>query len=186
MRRGPVVTHVELLHGDTFPQARRAHELALEIGASVVSVDAGGVGATAAAWMRQQEHVPYELREVLFGQPPAGAKTRYGPRTTNGQQFARRNAQLGWGVRLHLVVDAPDLAITPDAPHNLTMGRYLGQLGQPTWDHDASMRVRVDKGTPSPDAYDGTVLAFAEESRRGLRVPGARSAARILTVRANR
>ena len=175
-KTGTVVTHVELLHGDTIPQAKRAHEFCLEIGASLLNVDAGGPGLAAAAWIRglkdDGHDVPYAMREVLFGAPPGGRKTRFSAGTTNGQQFARRNAQLGWAVRQHVVVDAPDLVILESAPKNLGMAQYLAQLSQPTWDRDSAQRVRVDKGEPSPDASDATVLAFAEESRRGLRVPG--------------
>ena len=103
---------------------------------------------------------------------PAGAKSKYSARSTNAQQFSRRNAQMAWGVRHHVVGDHADLQILQDAPQNIGMERYLSQLAQPVWDHDVSVRVRIDKGEPSPDAYDATVLAFAEESRRGLRAPG--------------
>ena len=171
-RHGPVVTHIEMLHGDTIPQAKRVHEFCMDVGASVLSVDVGGVGAVAASWIRNQDIVPYTLREVLFGVAPAGAKSKYSARSTNAQQFSRRNAQMAWGVRHHVVGDHADLQILQDAPQNIGMERYLSQLAQPVWDHDVAVRVRIDKGEPSPDAYDATVLAFAEESRKGLRAPG--------------
>ena len=186
VRRGAVITHIEMLDGDTIPQAKRVHGHAIEIGASVVSVDAGGVGAVAAAWMRGQDFVPYSLDEVLFGDPPAGPRTRYGPKSTNAQQFARRNGQLAWGVRHHVVGDFADLAIADHAVQNIGMEAYLSQLAQPIWKHDAAQRVVIDKGAPSPDAYDATVLAFAPESRRGLRAPGVRSSARLATFTPSR
>ena len=183
-RQGPVVKHIEMLHGDTIPQAKRVHAFCMDVGASVLSVDAGGVGAVAASWIRNQEYVPYQLREVLFGSAPAGAKTKYSARSTNAQQFSRRNAQMAWGVRHHVVGDHADLVILHDAPQNIGMEAYLSQLAQLVWDYDASMRVRIDKGTPSPDAADATLLAFAEESRRGLRAPGFRRQAGFATFAA--
>lgn len=185
VRYGPVVTWIEVLQGDTIDQARRVHTLAMDLNASAVSVDAGGgYGTAAAAWLRGQEYVTYAIREVLFGDPPAGRQALYSGRTTNGQQFARRNAQMAWAVRHHLIGVNPDLVILADAARNLPMLRYVMQLAQPVWTRDTAMRIHVDKGEPSPDAYDATVLAFAEESRRGLRAAGVRrSGRRILTVR---
>lgn len=185
VRTGPVIWYVEMLDGGTIEQAKRAHELAMQVNASVLAVDAGGqVGATAAAWLRLQDYQTYTLREVLFGDPPAGGRTRYSPRTTNAQQFSRRNAQMWWGLRHHVVGDFADLVIDTRAPQNIPMDQYLTQISQAQWSHDGAMRIRIDKGEPSPDAADATVLAFSEESRRGLRAPGARRGPRIVTVRA--
>ena len=52
---------------------------------------------------------------------------------------------------------------------------YLAQLSQPEWKEDVSGRIVIDKSpedAPSPDLYDATVLAFASDSRSGLRAAG--------------
>ena len=143
----------------------------MDVGASVLSVDAGGVGAVAASWIRNQDHVPYLLREVLFGVAPAGAKTKYSARSTNAQQFSRRNAQMAWGVRHHVVGDHADLQILQDAPQNIGMERYLSQLAQPVWDHDVAVRVRDRQGR----AVAGRLRRDGAGVRRGIAAAGLRA-----------
>ena len=49
---------------------------------------------------------------------------------------------------------------------------YLAQLSQPEWKENLSGHVVIDKApedAPSPDLYDATALAFAADSRSGLR-----------------
>ena len=173
VRYGHIITHVELLHGDTYSQAEIAHNLAMELNASVIAIDAGGpYGAAAAEWLRRTEYRTYEIRDILFGSPPAAPTIRFSAKTTQEQQFSRRNAQMAWGVRIRVVGDFADLIILESAPKNLSMPQYIQQMTQPVWHHDVAVRVVVDKGTPSPDAYDSTILAFSEDSRRGLKAPG--------------
>ena len=50
---------------------------------------------------------------------------------------------------------------------------YLTQLAQPVWGEGLTSLLEVDKqpeDMPSPDLYDATVLAFAWDSREGLKV----------------
>ena len=188
VRYGSVVTHVENLNmGGTIEQAQRVHELAMELHASVVTVDTGGiVGGSGTSHLIGQDYRTYAVQGVGFGKLPGGPKVRYSDHATNAQEFSRRNAQLAWCLRGHAIGDHADLVIAADAPKNLGMNDYLRQLAQPTWRRDTAQRVVIDKGEPSPDAYDATVLAFAEESRRGLRAPGFKGrgpAIRLLTPR---
>ena len=49
---------------------------------------------------------------------------------------------------------------------------YLAQLSQPEWKENLSGHVVIDKApedAPPPDLYDATALAFAADSRSGLR-----------------
>ena len=61
------------------------------------------------------------------------------------------------------------LVINPGIP-NLNV--YLSQLAQPEWSENRSGKIVIDKqpdGMPSPDLYDATVLAFAYDSRYGVK-----------------
>lgn len=61
------------------------------------------------------------------------------------------------------------LFINPDIPH---IERYLSQLAQPKWDFSETGRIRIlkkEEDEPSPDLFDATSLAYARDSRNGLR-----------------
>ena len=61
------------------------------------------------------------------------------------------------------------LFINPEIPH---IERYLSQLAQPRWEFSETGRIRIlkkEEDEPSPDLFDATSLAFAQDSRNGLR-----------------
>ena len=114
---------------------------------------------------------------------------------TNEQFFARRGSQLWWALKmradntLSLSLDhvglasttaRPELAfyVAPGAVRGMPEEQYLAELSQPVWDTNIAGKVEVDKqpklsigGTepPSPDMAEATALAFARDSRTGLR-----------------
>ena len=62
------------------------------------------------------------------------------------------------------------LFISPEAANK---PRFLDQLSQPEWDENDTGRIVITK-TPgnatSPDMFDATCLAFAHDSRNGIRL----------------
>ena len=180
-RRGPLILHAESwssqVLGDT---ARRADTYCREHGARQLYYDVGGVGAGIRSHLAEMPNREYGAQPVNFGGAVAGPNRTYTYRVSNKDFFARRNAQLAWALRLRAqrtgrLLDGdevdPDrcLFIARGIPHLET---YLAQLSQPEWKEDVSGRVVIDKapeGALSPDLYDATVLAFASDSRSGLR-----------------
>ena len=142
-------------------------------------VDATGVGQGAIAQYqaRRLPHVP-----VAFGAPPRGRGVLWTRGATNADYFERRNAQLGWVLRMRLEnayrvhVQGERLPpercgwINPDVPERDLL---VEELARPVFTLSPTGKVRIekhglDKGA-SPDLYDALALAWAEDSLRGLR-----------------
>lgn len=184
VRKGPLILEsIRWRSKYTGNVARRAHVLAHEWEAKVIHYDVGGMGAgVQSTFVEMREQQDYVTRPENFGSAVKGADSRYSHRVTNGQHFQRRNAQLGFAVKLRatwtrMLLNGEDvhprrcLFINPQIEE---LQEYTAQLSQPEWKENTSGRVEVDKnpeGTPSPDMYDATVLAFASDSRYGLKHP---------------
>jgi len=114
----------------------------------------------------------YAVNGVSFGAAPSGPRQHFASGTRNGDQFARRNAQMAWAVRLRIMRGDGDdprwrLRLPPDLP---LLDELLRQCGQPTWqEHELTGRISVSKGAPSPDLFDALCLAFTADSVGGLR-----------------
>ena len=148
-----------------------------------LNYDAGGVGAPIKGEFARMR-VPFVLRPINFGQKVGGPKRYYERMRTNQDVFARRNAQMGFGVRLRAMrtvrlrkgehVDPREcLFINPKIPH---LEQFLSQLSRPLWrPNPTTGKIEIDKrgdndqNIKSPDKYDSTVLAFARDSDAGLR-----------------
>ena len=180
-RRGPLILHAESWSSQVLGEtARRADTYCRENGARQLYYDVGGVGAGIRSHLAEMPNREYGAQPVNFGGAVAGPNRTYTYRVSNKDFFARRNAQLAWALRLRAqrtgrLLDGdevdPDrcLFIASDIPH---LEMYLAQLSQPEWKEDVSGRVVIDKapeGALSPDLYDATALAFASDSRSGLR-----------------
>ncbi len=182
-RQGPLIVSADSwssqILGDT---ARRADTFCRENGARMLYYDVGGVGAGVRSYLTEMTDREYAARPVNFGEAVAGPDRNYSYRVANRGFFARRNAQLAWALRLRAQQTSKLLAgenidkdqclfISPRIPR---LEHFMAQLSQPEWDEDIAGRIVVDKqpeNAPSPDFYDATALAFAWDSRSGLRVP---------------
>lgn len=183
LRRGPCVLSVEQWSAGTLGDtARKAHARCAHETAAVLYYDVGGIGAGIRSHLAEIRTRAYAARPINFGSAPEGATRSYTRSMTNADFFARRSSQLGWALRLRAqrtqrLMDGepvdPDscLFVSPRLPR---LDEYLAQLAQPEVDEDASGRMTLDKrpeDAPSPDMYDATALAFAGDSRYGLRNP---------------
>ncbi len=181
IRVGPAIRYVKKWRSDDLGlTARRADGICREWGVKRLYYDAGGVGAPIRSFFNLIEDRPYAIRPELFGGTVKGGKTIYFYKLTNEQFFMRRNAQLGFGMKLRLqntnrllkgkpVEKDRCLFIDPECSDRLE--EYLAELSQPTWQQGTTGKVELikrDKDEPSPDLYDGSVLAFARDSTNGL------------------
>ena len=180
-RYGPVVEHGEswqsYIIGDT---ARRAHSYAREHDAQILVYDAGGLGAGVRSYLSEMTDRAYAARPELFGGSVKGGEELYSYRLTNTDFFARRNAQMAWGLRLRAqytkrLLEGENvpvnrcLFINPDIPH---LDEFMAQLAQPTWKENVAGRIEINKvpdNEASPDLFDATCLAFARDSEYGLK-----------------
>ena len=183
-RRGPILFYADSWSAPTLGKtARRADRWAVEVGATRMHYDAGGPGGSIRSYISEMVERPYTLRGENFGGKVMGEDVLYTRGLVNKQFFHRRNAQMGWGVRLRAnatvryLEEEPNihadqcLFINPDLKRRQD---FLAQLSQPEWDENLTGKMVVDKqpeDAPSPDDYDATILAFANDSRRGLRRP---------------
>ena len=193
-RKGPNIVDLERWARATTSQtARRTHNYIRRRGdVRALYYDRGGVGAGVRGTLADLGDVDYAIRPVSFGEAVKGPKRRYTRKATNKDYFARRNAQLAWGLRLRALrtqrlMDERDpqaanidpmtcLFIDPRLPR---VDFFLQELAQPEWSENTSGQVTIDKlpgerGKKdtlihSPDLYDAAVLAFARDSESGLR-----------------
>ena len=180
-RRGPLIVHAEKwrapIIGDTF---RRANSYAHANGVVRLFYDVGGIGGGMTSYFRELPTRPYVIRPELFGGAVKGAKTMFSYRFDNETFFQRRNAQLGWALRLRaqntqrlrageLVNPEKCLFIDPSIPR---LDEFLAQLQQPAWrENELTGKVELmkrDEDEESPDLYDAAVLSFARDSENGL------------------
>ena len=181
-RCGPTILHAEewrsAFIGDT---ARRAHAYAKREGIGRVNYDVGGIGAGIRSYFNEFENRPYATVPVNFGGAVMGAERRYTYRTTNAEHFLRRNSQLAFALRMRAMNTQRLIAGDDIDPHKClfistaipNLSRFLAQLSQPEWDDSQTGKVMIlkqDEDEPSPDLYDAAVLAFAQDSVRGLRI----------------
>ncbi len=180
-RRGPCIVHAEKwrsnIIGDT---ARRADHYAGESGATRLYYDVQGVGAGVRSYFAENVKRRYSVKPELFGGSVKGAKTTYSYRVSNGEFFARRNAQLGWALRLRAqntkkllsgerIDPARCLFIDDSIPR---LDEFLAQLSQPAWRESMTGKtelIKRDEDEASPDLYDAAVLAFSHDSIYGLK-----------------
>ena len=184
-RIGPYITGAERWTAPSFAEtATRANHHASDIGAVAMYYDAGG-GYGGGVWshlrqMQREAPLPYAVHGINFGAAVEGPKTEYLRGQTNAAYFAHRNAQMAWALRMRALrtkqlLDGEDvdpalcLFIDPSIPNLDTL---LVQLSQPEWEENSTGHIVIDKqpeDAPSPDMYDAAILAFAYDSRNGLR-----------------
>ena len=184
-RKGPCITDYVTWSsavGELGRTARRMDGHARSIGAVSAYYDAGGPGQGVRSHLREMGRRPYGLKPIIFGSEVAGRDRMFQRGSTNFEYFARRNAQLGWAPRMRAqmtrrLLDGENvpkfrcLFINPRLPR---LESFLAVLNQPIFEEDLGGRLRIRKQPedtmPSPDEYDGTVLAFAHDSRFGLKL----------------
>ena len=180
-RVGSAITHVDAWRGgpgSVGETVRRADAWCREHSAAVLYYDAGGLGVR--SHFDELGARPYAIRPVLFGGALEGPDETYSRGVDNKDFFSRRNAQLAWVLRLRaqrtlrlMEGDAVDpescLVIDPGIP---CLETYMAQLSQPEWKENMSGKIVIEKSpddAPSPDLYDATVLAYAHDSRYGVK-----------------
>ena len=185
LRRGPALYRIDRWAGVTLGNtARRANQTCVDQGVTRMYFDAGGPGAGVRSYLKEMESgLTYRVEPVNFGGEVKAGQVRYAKGQTNKQFFSKRNAQLGWSLRLRAnhtkrLVEGEKIAhdkclfINPDIPD---LEDILAQMTQPQWDEDTAGRMRIhkipEKGLESPDSYDSTILAFGRDSQRGLTNP---------------
>ena len=181
LRRGPLIQAVHTWSALTLGEtARRAHGICSERGVSRLYYDASGIGGGVRSHLHEIGNKPYYADPVLFGGAVLGPKREYSYRVHNNDFFARRNAQLGWALRLRAQrteqllkgenIDPERCLFIDSGIPGLEM--YLSEMTQPLWKENSSGKMEIDKmgrNEKSPDRYDATALAFAWDSRAGLR-----------------
>ena len=187
MRNGPVIEYVRSWRAVTLDvTCRRADLLSEHFNVNWMHVDAGGVGAGVEPLLAFVNPTrSYSVRPELFGGKVLGPKKRYTRKHTNAEFFARRNAQLGWALRLRALrtrrLRRGEKHVNPQDclfinPKIRRLEAYLGEMSQPVWRRNPTTGkvelVKRDEDNPSPDMYDATVLAFAGDSLRGLKARG--------------
>ncbi|MCY3553722.1 MAG: phage terminase large subunit [Gemmatimonadetes bacterium] len=184
LRRGPCLFRLDRWSENTLGRtARRMDGAMRELGGTRLYYDVGGVGAGIRSHLIEMKPSPtYGIRPENFGGAVKGPKVLYTRGQTNEQFFQRRNAQLGWGMRLRAnltqrLMEGDDvdmnkcLFISPELERR---EEALAEFDQPIWEEDTSGRMKIDKtpdDAPSPDAYDGAILSFAYDSEGGLTRP---------------
>jgi hypothetical protein len=150
--------------------------------------DAGGVGATLkrdfTRLMPDGEKKPYFVKPFLFGGATNGKENIYikagTSSITNGNYFARQNAQAWWNLRQRAMntinrLDGKEidlsrcLLINENIPE---LELLIDQLSNATYTENDSSKITVDKygdEDKSPDKADAAVQAFASDIRKGLR-----------------
>jgi len=183
VRRGPVVEHVTRWRGklgSDLRLARRAARVCEAFGVERLHVDAGGVGSGVYSHLREIRR-NFSVHAEQFGAGVKGPEEEVYFGRTNADYFGRRNAQLGWNLRLRarmtqLLMEGKAVDRTrclflhddlPDWP-----GLHK-ELSQPEWEESGvTGKIEVEKSPdelPSPDRYDATVRAFAAATAFGIR-----------------
>ena len=181
-RDGPILYHAEKWHAPTLGDtARRADHYARENAVERVYYDAAGVGAAVRSYFADWDTRHYSVRPEQFGGAVKGGEASFSYRQKNKDFFARRNAQLGWALRLRAMntrklLDGEEvnvdqcLFIDPSIPR---LEEFMAQLSQPAWREGITGKVELmkrDENEKSPDLYDAAVLAFARDSESGLKL----------------
>ena len=188
-RQGPVLWEARKWYArNTDETAAIADEDATQHGVEYLHYDAIGVGAgVKAAFDRYVGRVGgryYAVRPEAFGGAVKGKLTQFVTGRTNEQQFALRNAQLGWALRMRVTntmrLLSGDTGVNPlDClfiyPGIADLNTLLVQMSQPAWrTNETNGKIELakrDEDEQSPDLYDAVVLAFARDSEYGLSEP---------------
>ena len=181
VRVGPILSHAEKWRADHLGiTARRADRLAEEHAISHMSYDAGGIGAGVRAFFVEMGHRQYSTIPELFGGKIKGELAMFNYRMNNKQFFQKRNAQMGWALRLRAqntqrLVAGDD--VNPERclfiDHRIpNLNELMAQLAQPSYrENPMTGRTELEKrddDEASPDLYDAVALAFARDSEYGL------------------
>ena len=186
-RFGPAIMSAERWNAPSFAETTiRADRHCREVGAVALYYDeGGGYGAGVYSHLRQLGSVnslPYAVRGVNFGAAVEAPLSAYTRTQTNADYFARRNAQMAWALRQRAtrtkrLMDGEDipleqcLFIDPSI-ERVTRELLKTQMSQPEWEENTTGHIVIDKAPndeASPDLYDAVALAFAYDSRNGLR-----------------
>ena len=181
IRRGPRIESVQTWSGVTVDEAtRKAHRVMQEKGVEHLFYDATGLGVGVRITLQNIGDYEYFAEPIQFGGPVTGPDKKYSMGVTNKALFGRRAGQLAWALRQRArhterylsgekgIDPEYCLAINPNIPN---LEAYLEQLAQPQWKESTTSHIEVDKygeTESSPNMYDGTALAFANDSRNGL------------------
>ncbi len=186
IRQGPTIAYAASWPSSTpgvlLPTAARATELAHHHDVYRLYYDATGVGGPIRGDFGRLS-AQFSHRPLNFGDPVAGPGRRYERGRSNKDVFARRNAQLGFGLRLRAMrtlrllrgadVDPNTCLFIPDDGRVENLHEFLAALSRPKWRaNPVTGRIEIDKTggeDKSPDLYDATALAFARDSEGGLR-----------------
>lgn len=180
-KRGACIVHAEKWRSNILGEtARRADRIARESGTARLFYDVQGVGAGVRSYFAEMTERPYSTRPEMFGGKVKGGDVRYNYRVSNDEFFARRNAQLGWALRVRAMkterllngeeVDPDECLFISDKIPRLE--EFLAQLSQPAWRESMTGKtelIKRDEEEASPDLYDAAVLAFSQDSVRGLK-----------------
>ena len=132
----------------------RAHKACRAAGVAALYYDVTGVGAGVRSDMQRMAPLPYSPRPVGFGDEVGGKDRRYTRHYTNGDFFARRNAQLAWGLRLraqqteNLLSGREDVRLDDCLfinPAIEGIDDYMAELTQPLWADNNSGQKTIDK-----------------------------------------
>ena len=193
LRSGPELFHVETWRGSQSftpsDSTRHAKRVCDEHGVARFRYDAGGVGAAVRGPLIEM-NPEFQVRGVQFGGKVDLPDATFLRRATTGarsnsEYFANWASQAGWVPRLRAmntqrlvdgeVVDAADcLFIHPELPH---LEDVLAELAQPEWT-DRTGKLKIEKQPheageaepPSPDCWDGTILAYGGDAGRAYRL----------------
>ncbi len=189
IRRGPVIEFADAWFaerpGYLTPTATRADREARKRDVQKINYDSGGVGAPIREpfhRLSEENGYTYSVNPVTFGGAVEGKERMFSRNKTNEQMFNKRNAQMAWALRLRaqstvrLLAGDKDvdptrcLFIDPSIPR---VEEFMAQLSQAQWrDNDFTGKTELDKRgdlEKSPDLFDAACLAFASDSRSGLR-----------------
>lgn len=144
--------------------------------------DAGGLGAGIKSEMSKLPSDYTRYRPFLFGGAVEGKDNQYTKGITNGDFFAKLNAQAWWNLRLRAentlrlvkgqTVDFDRcLFIESQRMTEVQMNQLLIELSQCVYD-DSTGKIKVDKAPDdkkSPNMADAVVMAYAYDLRKGLK-----------------
>ena len=186
VRQGPTIVHFSdwpsEKQGHFEPTALKAHGVIDEYTLDRLCYDGTGVGSAMRGEFARIDR-EYSVKPINFGAGVGGPKRRFNTNKTNKDQFARRNAQLAWALRLRanktIQLLAGDADVEPEQclfiHSDMERARHLRlmtQLSQPKWrNNPQSGRIELDKRDgkeKSPDLFDAVCLSFARDSDTGL------------------
>ena len=196
IRQGPEMLNVKRWSSTHLGRtARRANTYCLEDNVARLYFDATGIGAGIRSHLidmaEQVEgtRLAYGVRPIEFGGAVEGKDVMFTRRITNGDFFFQKKEQMGWNLRLRAEatqrwLDTEDAKLVDPTtclfinPEIKNLEDCLAEMSQPVADENTSGKMVIDKQPkepgstvepPSPDRYDGAILAFAHDTRRGLK-----------------